>query len=70
MAYRTMTIAISDEEMQALNRLAMAHYRRPRDQVRYILRQVLIGDQSEEKHNGAAPTLPGANAATVVSLPG
>lgn len=53
MAYRTMTIAISDEEMQALNRLAMAEYRRPRDQARYILRKVLIGNQVEEKHNGA-----------------
>ena len=53
MSYRTMTIAISDEEMQALNRLALAEYRRPRDQARYILRKVLVGNEAEEDHNGA-----------------
>lgn len=53
MGYRTMRIAISDEEMQELNSLALAEYRRPRDQARYILRRVLLDDQPEEKHNGA-----------------
>lgn len=51
MSYRTMKIAISDEEMQALTELAAAEYRRPADQARYILRRVLLDNQ--EKHNGA-----------------
>ena len=64
MSYRTMTIAISDEEMQALTRLALTEYRRPRDQARYMLKAALEAAKKNEG-NGSRPSEPvalGSNA--------
>lgn len=42
--YRRIYVPLSKEEFIALQEKAQCSYRHPRDQARYILRSVLLGD--------------------------
>lgn len=56
MSYRTMTIVLSDDEVNALRKSAEVDLRRPRDQARYLVRQALgLADKppNEAKYSGA-----------------
>ena len=54
MSYRTMTIVLSDDEVNALRKSAEVDLRRPRDQARYLVRQALgLAEKPQTKHNGA-----------------
>lgn len=56
MSYRTMTIVLSDDEVNALRKSAEVDLRRPRDQARYLVRQALgLAEKppAATKHNGA-----------------
>lgn len=56
MSYRTMTIVLSEDEVNALRRSAEVDLRRPRDQARYLVRQALgLAEKpaTATKHNGA-----------------
>ncbi len=71
MSYRTMTIVLSDDEVNALRRSAEVDLRRPRDQARYLVRQALgLVDKppNEGKHNGAGTALGSSTGAAVTTL--
>lgn len=61
--YTRISIPLGKDEYAALLEAAMSEYRHPRDQARAILRKVLIGNEVEEKHNGAVTNLTGTNGA-------
>ena len=42
--YKRIYIPLGKDEFAALQRCAQSSYRHPRDQARYILRSVLLGD--------------------------
>lgn len=65
MIYRTIRIAISDEEMQRLNELAAEEYRRPADQARYLLRSALGLTDRVQKETGAVRTLASEHGASL-----
>jgi hypothetical protein len=73
MSYRTMTIVLSDDEVNALRRSAEVDLRRPRDQARYLVRQALgLAEKppATEKHNGAAQAVTGNCGAAVLTVQG
>ena len=71
MSYRTITIVLSDSEINALRKSAEMELRRPRDQARYLVRQALgLADKppSAENHNGAGTALGSSTGAAVVTV--
>ena len=58
MNYHTrITVPLSRQEFEALYQAAIIDYRHPREQARFILRSVLIGDQSQENKNPSADSI-------------
>lgn len=55
--YTRITVPLSREEFEALRTAAQTDYRHPREQARYLLRGVLLGEQSLETNNRHAVTL-------------
>lgn len=58
--FERVTIVLTGDEMARLRKLAQCELRRPRDQATYILRSVLLGEQSSimpmNVENAANPT--------------
>lgn len=53
-----LVLMLTRDEVEQLKRLANRDLRKPQDQARFILRSVLLGDQSQESKNPSAATLP------------
>lgn len=59
MNYHTrITVPLSRQEFEALYQAAIIDYRHPRDQARFILRSVLLSEQSQESKNPLTVSLP------------
>lgn len=54
MTYARLTLVLNEHEMQALRRLAKQELRRPRDQVAYIVRNVLQQSAQVKKNSSDA----------------
>lgn len=70
---RTIKLTLPVDETLMLNELCAADLRSAEQALRWLLRQEATRrglTVNPEKHNGAASTLAGPNAATVASLPG
>lgn len=61
---QTLTIALTETEMQLLKKQAALDCRRPQEQARYLLRAVLFNEQLPVKNNrtDALPLTAGVNA--------
>lgn len=55
MEYTRITVPLSQDEFEALRNLAFRDYRHPREQARFLLRHILLGEQQDVKNkNGDA----------------
>jgi hypothetical protein len=55
MAYKTISVAFSDDELRQLRSVAARNFRRPRDHLRYIILSNLgMGDQFPDNNKPAA----------------
>lgn len=58
MNYHTrITVPLSRQEFEALYQAAIIDYRHPREQARFILRSVLLGEPITENKNPSTATL-------------
>lgn len=49
--YTRITVPLSKDEFEALRTAAQTDYRHPREQARYLLRSILLGESSAEMNN-------------------
>lgn len=49
MTIERLTLVLDTTEAAALRKVALANYRRPRDQARYLLRIALLGEKEPEQ---------------------
>lgn len=52
--YTRITVPLSKEEFEALRTAAQTDYRHPREQARYLLRIILLGEQEPENSKTAS----------------
>jgi hypothetical protein len=62
--YTRITVPLSKDEFEALQTAAQIEYRHPREQARYLLRSLLLGEQTAENKNGDTPTFHGKRVTT------
>lgn len=59
MKRKSINIPLSEQEFEALYTNSQKNLRHPRDQARFILRCVLLSEQTTENKNGDTPTFQG-----------
>lgn len=61
--YTRITVPLSRKEFEALRDTARNEYRHPREQARYLLRSILLGEHRPENANRAVDVLADVSAA-------